>query len=182
MRLFTGIDLPRAVTSSLEQLLTELRPTAHLKWTPVYNLHITVKFIGEQPEERLDEIKQALAGIQNLPPVPIDVRGVRFMPNPQRPRLLWATINAPELTAVAAEMDAALEALGIGREERAYTPHLTLARIRMPAPLQKTRAAIEKLGSEEFGSFVADRFWLYLSEPGAANSIYTKLAEFPFRA
>jgi 2'-5' RNA ligase len=182
MRLFTGVDLPRAVTASLEQLLAQLRPTAHLKWTTVYNLHITLKFIGEQPEERLAEIKDALARMPKHAPVSIDIRGLEWIPNPGRPRMLWSKIDAPELTPLAAEIDAALEPLGIVKEDRAYTPHLTLARIRMPVPLQKTRQAIEELKSVDFGSFEADRFWLYLSEPGAANSIYTKLAEFPLAA
>jgi 2'-5' RNA ligase len=102
------------------------------------------------------------------------------MPNPHRPRLFWATVEAPELTPLAADIDGALEPLGVAKEDRPFTPHLTLARVRMPAPLQKTREAIAKLESVDFGAFRADRFWLYLSEPGAANSVYTKLAAFPF--
>ena len=179
MRLFTGVDLPRAVNANLEQLLAGLRPTAHLKWSPVYNLHITLKFIGEQPESRMASIKEALARVPARKAVPISLRGIEWMPNPHRPRLLWTSIDSPELPPLAADIDAALEPLGIGREDRAYTPHLTLARIRMPVPLDKTRDAVEQLKASNFGSFEADRFWLYLSEPGAANSIYTKLAEFP---
>ena len=182
MRLFTGIELPAQITSTLEGLLAQLRPAAHLKWSPVYNLHITLKFIGEWPGERLDEVKTALAGMPRRGPAPIEVRGLSWMPNPRHPRLFWATINAPALTAVAADMEAALQPLGIAKEDRAYTPHLTLARVRMPTPLGKVQTAIAQLQSVDFGSFTADRFWLYLSEPGAANTIYTKLAEFPFGA
>ena len=157
----------------------QLRPTAHLKWSAVYNLHITLKFIGEQPEAQLSSIKDALGRVPKRKSIPIAIRGIEWMPNPHRPRLLWTAIDAPELTALASDIDAALEPLGIGKEDRAYTPHLTLARIRMPVPLEKTRDAIEHMKATSFGSFDADRFWLYLSEPGAANSIYTKLAEFP---
>src|SRR5579884_2041870 len=98
MRLFTGVDLPSQVTANLEQLLVQLRPTAHLKWTPVYNLHITLKFIGNWPEERLDEMKAALAGVPKRNGIAVDVRGLSWMPNPHRPNLFWATINAPQLT------------------------------------------------------------------------------------
>jgi 2'-5' RNA ligase len=182
MRLFTGIDLPEQVNASLQQLLMQLRPTAHLKWTPDYNLHITLKFIGSWPEERLTELTGVLAAISRREPVAVDVRGLLWMPNPHRPRLFWAAVKAPELTQLNDEIENALEPLGIAKESRAYTPHLTLARVRMPAPLQKTREVIAKLESVDFGSFVADRFWLYLSEAGAANSVYTKLAPFPFSA
>jgi 2'-5' RNA ligase len=182
MRLFTGIDLPEQVNATLQQLLLQLRPTAHLKWTADYNLHITLKFIGEWPRERVSDLEQALAGVPQRGPVAVDVRGLQWMPNPHRPRLFWAAVHAPELAPLAADLDAALQPLGIAKEERPYTPHLTLARVRMPAPLQKTREAVAQLTSLDFGSFHADRFWLYLSEPGAANSIYTKLAQFPFSA
>jgi len=180
MRLFTGIDLPEQVNSSLQQLLIQLRPTAHLKWTPDYNLHITLKFIGDWPEQRLEELKSVLCGIPQRAPVPVSVRGLTWMPNPHRPRLFWAAINAPALAALNGDIEAALAPLGVAGEDRPYTPHLTLARVRMPVPLQKTREAIAQLESVEFGAFDADRFWLYHSEPGAANSIYTRLAEFPF--
>ena len=170
------------MTATLEQLLAQLRPTARLKWTAVCNLHITLKFIGEQPEERLAEIKDALARMPKHAPVAIDIRGLQWIPNPGRPRMLWNNIDAPELTPLAAEIDSALAPLGIVKEDRPYTPHLTLARIRMPVALQNTRKATEQLQSVDFGSFQADRFWLYLSEPGEANSIYTKLAEFPLAA
>ena len=60
MRLFTGIDLPEHVHDKLERFLAALRPTAHLIWSPVYNLHITTKFIGEWPEEKLGEVTTAL--------------------------------------------------------------------------------------------------------------------------
>ncbi|HZU28435.1 MAG TPA: RNA 2',3'-cyclic phosphodiesterase [Bryobacteraceae bacterium] len=182
MRLFTGIDLPENINAGLQQLLVQLRPTAHLKWTPDYNLHITLKFIGSWPEERLTELTKALAGLSPRAPISVDVRGLVWMPNPHRPRLFWAAVNAPELAPLNGEIENALEPLGVAKETRAYTPHLTLARVRMPAPLQKTREAIAKLESVDFGSFSADRFWLYLSEPGAANSVYTKLAPFPFSA
>ena len=60
MRLFTGIDLPEPVLTNLSGLLERLRHTAHLKWTPVYNLHLTTKFIGEWPEARVPELIEHL--------------------------------------------------------------------------------------------------------------------------
>ena len=71
--------------------------------------------------------------------------------------------------------------LGIATEERPYNAHLTLARIKEPAPLQALRNAIAQLESVDYGSFPVDRFYLYRSQPGQAGSIYTKLSEYPLR-
>ena len=71
MRLFTGIDLPEDVRERLERLLMHLRPCAHLKWSPVYNLHVTLKFIGEWPEEKLPQLETALRSIPQARRIPL---------------------------------------------------------------------------------------------------------------
>ncbi|HEV2689782.1 MAG TPA: RNA 2',3'-cyclic phosphodiesterase [Bryobacteraceae bacterium] len=181
MRLFTGIDLPEDVRERLERLLMHLRPCAHLKWSPVYNLHITLKFIGEWPEEKLPQLEAALRSIPNRPAIPIEVRGLGWFPNPRNPRVFWAAVHGGEaLEKLARDTDVALEPLGIPKETRAFTAHLSLARIKEPTPLEALRSAIAKHESAEFGSFPADRFHLYRSQPGSAGSIYTKLSEYSF--
>ena len=67
MRLFTGVDLPDDVREKLERLLMHLRACAHLKWSPVYNLHVTLKFIGEWPEEKLPQLEDALRTVAPPP-------------------------------------------------------------------------------------------------------------------
>ncbi len=97
------------------------------------------------------------------------------------PRVFWAGVAATsELAALAADTDRALTALGVERELRRYSPHLTLARIKNPAKLDSFYAEVRQMGQPEFGSFTADRFYLYLSKLGSAGSVYTKLSEFPF--
>jgi len=179
MRLFTGLDLPPHVLSALEQLLATLRPLAPLRWTRVENLHVTTKFIGEWPAPKLDEMKAALAKVPGRDPLPIAVHGLGWKPNPRQPRLFWAGVEAAKLTDLAHDIDQALARLGVAREERAFTAHLTLARIGKPTPLEAVQKKIAALATD-FGSFEADRFFLYLSEMGPGGSVYTKLAEFPF--
>lgn len=180
MRLFTGLDLPAEVVRALEALLDRLRPTVRIKWSPPANLHVTTRFIGEWPEERLPDLRAALGGIPSHPPIPVHIRKLGFFPNPHAPRIFWAGVEAsPDLAALAAETDRALEPLGLKPEGRPFSPHLTLARIKEPVPVQKLRETIAALPSLEFGSFSADRFFLYQSRPGPAGSVYTKLAEFP---
>jgi len=183
MRLFTGIDLPEDVRERLERLLMHLRPCAHLKWSPVYNLHVTLKFIGEWPEEKLPQLEAALNAVVPREPIPAEVKGLGWYPNPHHPRVFWAGIHGGEgLPQLVKDIDAATAALGIAPEDRTFNAHLTLARIKEPAPLQGLRSAIAQLESVEFGAFSVDRFYLFRSQPGSAGSIYTKLSEYRFQA
>jgi 2'-5' RNA ligase len=88
-------------------------------------------------------------------------------------------VEAPDLADLASETNRVLQPLGLKPEARPFNPHLTLARIKAPLPLQKLRETIAGLPSLEFGNFSADRFFLYQSRLGRAGSLYTKLMEFP---
>lgn len=180
MRLFTGLDLPAEVVHNLEKLLKQLQPTARLNWSPPGNLHITTKFIGEWPEERLEELRGALAGLPARPPIQVHIRKVGFFPNPHSPRVFWCGIEAPGLAELAADTDRAASALGIASEKREYSPHLTLARIKEKLDLQPLREAIAAQASLDFGQFSGRSFFLYRSQLRPTGSVYTKLAEFPF--
>ena len=159
-----------------------LRPAAHLKWSPVYNLHITLKFIGEWPEEKLPQLEAALRSVCRRNPIPLEVRGLGWFPSPKNPRVFWAGLqNGEGLATLARDIETALEPLGIAKDTRPFSAHLTLARIKDPAPLDALRAAMETLESAEYGAFNATCFHLYRSQPGAAGSIYTKLSECPFQ-
>ena len=181
MRLFTGIPLPDEVTGNLSALLDKLRVTAHLRWSPVYNLHITTKFIGEWPEERLQELIDVLQPLGRRAPFDVSVTGIGWLPNPHSPRILYAGIKTgPQLLALAAETDAATAAIGVDRETKPFRPHLTLARIKdTSVPLAPLRQAIAHIDVPEFGSFRVESFQLYLSKMGPSGSIYTQLAEIP---
>jgi 2'-5' RNA ligase len=181
MRLFTAIDLPGEVVSNLKQLLERLRPTVRIGWSPPENLHVTTKFIGEWKEQRLGELQTALAGLESRDPIPVHIRKVGFFPNPHSPRVFWCGVEAPGLERLAAATDQAASALGIVSESRAFSPHLTLARIKERLDLQPLREAIAALPSLDFGHFSVNRFFLYQSKLSRSGSVYTKLAEFPFR-
>lgn len=181
MRLFTAVDLPDPLLDTLERLIHTLEPKARIKWSPRSKLHITTKFIGHWPDEKLEEIKAALAGVPGREAMPIRIRGLGYFPNPHSPRVFWAGIEAPPgLAALAKGLDDACAALGIEPEKRAFSPHLTLARIKEPVPMQPLREAVAALPSLDFGNFIADRFYLYQSRLNPKGSIYEKIGEFPF--
>jgi 2'-5' RNA ligase len=178
MRLFTGLDLPADVIANLEELLRRLKPAARIQWSPPANLHITTKFIGEWPEDRLDELVASLKALPGRSPLKVGIRHVGFFPNPHSPRVFWCGIESPGLDALASDTNNATAALGVEREKRAYSAHLTLARIKEQVDLQPLRKTIAALESLEFGEFEADSFFLYRSTLRPTGSVYTKLAEF----
>jgi len=180
MRLFTGLELPGEVVGNLAALVARLRPSARIQWSPPANLHVTTKFIGEWPAERLAELKDALAALPERPPIQVELARVGFFPNTREPRVFWCGIDAPGLEALAADTDVATAALGVARENRAYSPHLTLARIKDRLDLRPLHQAIAALPSVRFGSFTAREFFLYQSQLRPSGSVYTKLAEFRF--
>lgn len=181
MRLFTAIDLPESILYQMARLLDALRPHADLRWSRVENMHITTKFIGEWPEERLAELEAALRGLASRAPIPIALRGLGWFPNPHSPRVFWVAVHAPpELARLARDTDAALDRLGLRPEGRDFRPHLTLARIEQAAQLGPLRRAIAAMPEVDLGSFEGSRFYLYSSQLGRGGSKYTRLAEFPF--
>ena len=180
MRLFIGLDIPPVVVENIERFQSGLRPLARINWSPPQNLHITTKFIGEWPEEQIIPLEQALRALPGRPPIEVKIRKVGFFPNPHSPRIFWCGIEAAGLAELAADTEAATSALGIAAENRPYSPHLTLARIKEHLNLQPLREAIAAAPSLDFGSFNADRFFLYRSQLQRGGSVYTKLAEFPF--
>src|SRR5580698_2973074 len=131
MRLFTGIAPAPRVLDNLARVLKELRPLAPLNWSAVENLHITSKFIGRWPEERLTELESALNNVNFGSVFDVAVPRLRYFPTPHHPRAFFAGVQAgPALAELADRIDEALRPLGVAREERPYSPHLTLARIK----------------------------------------------------
>lgn len=183
MRLFIGLDVPYEMRRNLELLLHLLKPKADIHWSPMTNLHITTKFIGEWPEERLPELKAALQTVPRPGALDNAVRGLGWFPNPHQPRVLYAGIQAPPaLAQLAAATDAACTTLGIEAEHKPFAPHLTLARIKHTGDLFPLKKAIADLPNTDFGAFTSKDFHLYLSRPTPSGSLYTKLASYPLDA
>lgn len=182
MRLFVALDIPEDVRSSLAALAAKLRIACqNARWARIEGLHVTLKFIGETSAEKAERIETALAAIPSRAPISVNFRGLGFFPNERRPRVLWAGIESNlELAELAAAIEIALHPLGFAREERAFTPHLTLARFDAARGLDALHAAIEKAGPFEFGGTAAKEFHLYQSvlKPGGAE--YTRLTTFSF--
>ena len=178
MRVFIAIDLPGEIRSRLASMQSDLRSTASgARWVAAEFAHLTLRFIGEISEQRREDIDTALAGLTWIP-FPVSVKGVGFFPGTRSPRVFWAGLHASTMEELTQEIDTRLERAGFDREKRAFRPHITLARAkttRLDAALVK---AAEKFAETDFGSFTADRCFLYQSTLKPGGSVYTKLKEF----
>lgn len=181
MRLFTALDLPPDVLLRLERLLAALRPEAVIKWSPLDNLHITTKFIGDWPEKRVDELDASLQKLRLREPINIELRELGWFPNAHSPRVLWAGVQGGDaLSELALQTDKALAEIGVVEETHPFSAHLTLARIKGAVPLQRLRAKVEELQATSIGQFIASEFFLFRSDPGSNASIYRKLRRYKF--
>jgi RNA 2',3'-cyclic 3'-phosphodiesterase len=193
VRIFIGIDLDPEIRSKIARFVEGVSGFAsEARWVHPESLHITLKFIGEQKPEQVEAIIQRLRRMQG-PAFEIRLSGYGFFPTAKSPRVFWVGIHAgPQLAELATQIDAATGELGIPGEERAFSPHLTLARAggrsgdpkrrkddgpnSIFAVLQKRLAA---MGELEFGTMTADNFILYQSQLSPRGSKYTKLERFP---
>jgi len=182
MRLFVALEIPSTVRENLASLLESLRAVSpQTRWVRLENLHVTLKFIGEVPQAKLAGIRGALAGVRSEQPVTLDFRGLGFFPNEKRPRVFWAGIEAsPNLQSLAADIEGATEKLGIPREPRPISPHLTLARFEPPRLPERLRAAIHENAAREFSSLRTNKFHLIESKLKSSGAEYTTVESFSF--
>jgi RNA 2',3'-cyclic 3'-phosphodiesterase len=192
MRLFVALDIDENIRSRIASFVDSMREFApDARWVRPESLHITLKFIGERSEEKVDSIEQVL-GTVAASIFDMNFRGYGFFPSAHAPRIFWAGIEAgPDLTSLATVVDAKLAALDIPTEEHNYNAHLTLARSaggsgsprkqKGDGPNRSFQRLPEKLAAlpaPEFGTTTAREFFLYQSQLSPGGSKYTKLARF----
>lgn len=192
MRLFIALDIDDEIRARIARFVDgvcNFAPDA--RWVHPESLHVTLKFIGEQPEGAVETIKQALTEIA-AKPANIQFRGYGFFPTAKSARVFWIGMEAgPELAGLAANVDGKMAGLGIAKEERAFSPHLTLARAgggsgsprwrkgdRPNRVFHLIQERLAALPTPEFGTMTSREFFLYQSQLSPKGSKYTKLARF----
>jgi RNA 2',3'-cyclic 3'-phosphodiesterase len=188
MRAFIAIDLPQSVKQAIGSLQSKLRSavpleankSADIRWTRPEGIHLTLKFLGDITDE---QAKVVTAGLSSLPPFEafrVDVKGYGFFPNSRRARVLWVGVDAASgLTELAAQVEAAAERAGFAREDRSFTPHLTLARFVTPKPRPVIGTKLQEMQDATLGAFDVSGYFLFESSlsPGAP-SVYRRIASF----
>ena len=192
MRLFIALDIDDQIRQRIGRFLegvSEFSPDA--RWVRLESLHITLKFIGEQSPEIIPSLKKALDHV-SVPPVDLTFSGLGFFPTPKSPRVFWIGIQAPpDLQKLAAAIDDATAQFDIPKEDRAFSPHLTLARKsggsgsprkqkddRPNQDFQRLQKKLATMSPPEFGTMTARAYFLYQSQLSRNGSRYTKLQSF----
>ena len=133
MRIFVAVFPPPEVRRAVLEVARRAVPNDRVRWTRPDNLHLTLKFLGEVPASRLEDVVAALRRpCADHAPYGAVLSGFGAFPSARRARIVWAGVGAGsgETRALAADVDAALGPLGFGREARPYVPHATLGRVR----------------------------------------------------
>lgn len=182
MRLFVALDIPEETRRAIRELISRLQPVARgAKWVRPEGIHITLKFIGWTEDENLAQIKEHLSRVPHRAAIPVAFRNFGFFPNERRPRVFFVGIDAgAELARLAADIESQLAPLKIPKEERAFTPHLTLARFKTNEGVAQMQKVLASMPAQDFGAMHATEFHLYQSMLKSNGAIYTKLASYSF--
>jgi RNA 2',3'-cyclic 3'-phosphodiesterase len=155
IRTFIAIDVSPAVRKQLVALQDELRAVSEdVKWVEPENLHLTLKFLGDVDETDLYAVcKMVARAVADLSAFAMDMCGVGAFPSAGRPRVIWAGVGqgAQELTHIHGSLDKVFGAEGYPREDRLFTPHLTLGRVRQQQRTPRLAGALHDLSKWEGG-------------------------------
>lgn len=140
LRLFIGIQVPSAIKAECEQAgqaLAHRLPRGAVRWVRPEHMHLTLRFLGETPADKMPAIGQAMDAIaEGYPPFELTLNGLGCFPNCKRPRVIWiglderSGIGDSPLAGLKLALDAGLAALGWEPETKPYRAHLTLGRVK----------------------------------------------------
>ena len=181
VRAFLALEIPGEVKEALGRGLGALRPRLEpARWVRVEGLHLTVKFLGETPPGRLDELQGALAGpLSSLPPVEVALAGAGFFPGPARPRVAWIGGTARNVEPLVETVERVTAGLGWTRERRPWALHLTVARLRSPWSRSSVEGFLAWGGKFRAAPFTCRELVLFSSELRPGGAVYAALARLP---
>lgn len=180
MRCFLAVELPQAQKDTVMAGLAKLKaklPAA--RWVRPEGLHITLKFLGEQQESQAASLMAALAELlaEAPPEVKVSLAGGGFFPNASRPRVAWLGGEAPGLEKWAEASEEAAAFIGVAREPRPFSLHVTLARLERPWPQGACQRFLQELATWQLAPFLAREVVLFESTLGPGGAVYTARAK-----
>ena len=180
LRLFVAVSLP---PTHLEHVQREIAPfrekLKNARWTAPENQHVTLKFLGSTPSDRLHEVERVCEIVSaGKSPAQLSLTSTGAFPSRNRVRVLWVGLDDPAslLPELAADLDRGFEPLGFAAESRSFTAHLTLCRFRIPVPL---KGGLPEVDTSTLEPFEIDRIQLFRSHLSPKGASYEVLREFP---
>jgi len=183
IRTFICFEIPAAVKEQIVKLQNELRSYGRgVRWVNPEGIHLTLKFLGDVPEENIGNIAEAVkTAARGLSPVTITIASAGAFPNFKRPRVLWIGIEEPtgQMGKIHESIEQELETLGYEKENRRFSPHLTLGRIKS---FEGVEEVTDELSNMEinFGEFTAAEIIIMKSELKQTGAVYSPLFKLKF--
>lgn len=186
MRVFIAVEVNPEVQQRIATVIERLQSFSEpVRWAKEGAMHLTIKFIGEFPEERLDSLKEtASKAIEDVRPCTVEFRGTGLFPNERKARVLWVGVNDVdgELQRAHKLLEDSLKKFSIKKENHPFKPHLTLGRVRVPGKAPRTVKALLSHSKELFGRQEVTELVLFQSLLSPSGATYNPLAYFPLKA
>ena len=182
LKTFLSIPVPDEVKTKKNMLYTTLENSeGSINWVKNINLHLTIKYLGDTPESSVETIIEHLGKIISaIKPFNLVIKDTGCFPIPDRPRVLWLGIDGSSdlLHSFVKKIETELEIIGFPKKETAYSPHITLARIKYP---QKHTPDITPFLKSSYDpiDFPVDRVQFHSSKLLQSGAVYTILKTFP---
>jgi len=183
IRAFLAIDLPASLRPGLGRVQEELKKSAaDVRWVPVGNIHLTLKFFGQLPEGEVEPLTQAAKEVAAAQaPFKLQITGAGAFPSLNNPRVVWVGIGGEVLSLAEfyRRLETALAALGHLPEGRPFHPHLTLGRVRSPGGRERLTKILKGLPVPDWPPFKVNELILFRSNLSPQGSTYTPLKVIP---
>jgi 2'-5' RNA ligase len=188
LRAFIAIEIPLEIREAVYKATTSLQKGigSAVRWVPVENLHLTMKFLGDVSPTNVEMLSQMLRAEADLfPCFDLRLHGLGSFPNLKRPRVIYIGVQAPAtFEGLQRGIESASRKLGYESEERGFSPHLTIGRVRQNAAAaeqQTIRRTLEETRIDSLGTARVDSVHLYKSDLKSAGSVYTRLYTAPLK-
>jgi 2'-5' RNA ligase len=190
MRLFFALEIPNGIKAEMAKIQARLEqfvPRGTIRWVEPEAAHFTIRFVGEKSMAEIAPMVSAVEGLDlQFGPIPLAVSGFGCYPSCSRPRVLWLGVHDKqgELKQLSDQLEEGLQAVGIPKENRPFTPHLTLGRINRRHSAEQYSSLVDQVQDYRVGSigqFDASELVLFRSELKRTGAIYTVIHRFAFR-
>ena len=188
LRAFIAIEIPLALREAVCQAILPLQKgiVSTVRWVPIENMHLTLKFLGDVSPANVGLLSQMLEAEADLfYCFELRLAGLGAFPNLKRARVLYIGIQAPAtLESLQRGIESASRRLGYETEERSFSPHLTIGRVKQNVSVseqQQLRRAIEETRIDSLGTARVDSVHLYKSDLKPGGSVYARLYSAPLR-
>jgi 2'-5' RNA ligase len=178
LRCFIAIELSEELRESIASRTAVLRKVAAgVKWVRPGNIHLTLKFLGKTPEGDIQKIREELSGaLRGIHGFGLRVAGAGAFPGPRRPRVVWVGLEDSEaLVRVHERVEQCMAGLGYPPEERRFSAHLTIGRVKDAGGMRGLMRELEVLRNEEFGSVEVKSVSFMKSELHPSGARYERL-------